>query len=227
MERRDFNLKIKSIDDQGTFTGMASVYGNVDLGGDVVDAGAFARTLSPGKTFPVLWQHKTDEPIGSCKVMDSRDGLQVSGTLLMSDPTAQKAYKFMREGIIKGMSIGYDTVQSGYVGDIRHLTELKLWEVSIVTFPMNEMAVVSGIKSLSDEDRTKHLKAIDEHRKEIDRHQQGILMHLNAMLDNLDDADPADDPALIEGDGSDDGMDKAILVELQKLAEQASTLTAR
>jgi len=221
VQHKDFQLRIKSIDDAGSFTGMASVYGNVDLGNDVVDAGAFSRTLSPGKTFPVLWQHKTDEPIGSCKVIDSRDGLQVSGTLLMSDPTAQKAYRFMREGIIKGMSIGYDTVQSSYDGDVRHLTELKLWEISIVTFPMNEMAVVSGIKSLSDADRAKHLKAINEHRKAIDRHQQGILMHLNAMLDNLDDTDRADNSALFEGDEG-----KALLVELQQLAEQASALAA-
>lgn len=230
MERRDFNLKIKSIDDQGTFTGMASVYGNVDLGGDVVDAGAFSRTLSPGKTFPVLWQHKTDEPIGSCKVIDSRDGLQVSGTLLMSDPTAQKAYKFMREGIIKGMSIGYDTVQSSYDGDVRHLTELKLWEISIVTFPMNESAVVTGVKSITDADRAKHMKAISDHRKAIDRHQQGIQIHLKAMFDGLDDEDDStltDDPALFEGDEPDHEMNnKAVVMELQKLVEQAAALAA-
>jgi uncharacterized protein len=147
----------------------------------------------------------------------------------MSDPTAQKAYRFMREGIIKGMSIGYDTVQATYDGDIRHLTELKLWEVSVVTFPMNEMAVVSGIKSLSDEDRAKHMRAIDEHRKAIDRHQRGIRIHLKSMLDGLDDDDddpdtnPADDPALLEGDTGDD--DKAFIVELRKLAEQAGALS--
>jgi uncharacterized protein len=119
---------------------------------------------------------------------------------------------------------GYDTIQATYDGDVRHLTELKLWEVSVVTFPMNEMALVTGVKSLSDEDRAKHLKAIDAHRKEIDRHQQGIEMHLKAMLDNLDDTNPADDPALLECDESGDGMDKAFLVELQKLAEQAADL---
>jgi hypothetical protein len=61
---------------------------------------------------------------------------------------------------------------------VRHLTELKLWEISAVTFPMNESAVVTGVKGLSDDERARHLKAINEHRKAIDRHQQGIRTHL-------------------------------------------------
>ena len=43
MEQRDFNLKIKSLDDAGTFVGMGAVYDNVDLGNDVIDPGAFAE----------------------------------------------------------------------------------------------------------------------------------------------------------------------------------------
>jgi hypothetical protein len=107
--------------------------------------------------------------------------------------------------------------------DVRHLTELKLWEISAVTFPMNESAVVTGVKGLSDDERARHLKAINEHRKAIDRHQQGIRTHLKEMLDGLDDTSPADDPALFEGD---EEMNKAFLVELQKLAEQAAFLAA-
>ncbi|MBB5331870.1 HK97 family phage prohead protease [Tunturiibacter gelidoferens] len=229
MERHDFSLKIKSIDDAGQFVGLGAVYNNVDLGNDVIDPGAFSRTLSAGKKFPVLWQHDPSNPIGHCVVTDGRDGIQVNGVLELSDPTAKKAHTFMKAGIVKGMSIGYDTIQSTFDGDIRHLSELKLWEISVVTFPMNESAVISGVKSLSDDDRAKHLKAIDEHRKAIDRHQRGIRIHLKSMLDGLDDDDddadnnPADDPAMLEGDTGDD--DKAFLVELQKLAEQAGALS--
>jgi HK97 family phage prohead protease len=226
VERRDFNLKIKSLDDAGTFVGMGAVYNNVDLGGDLIEPGAFTRTLSAGKKFPVLWQHKTDEPIGFCQITDTREGLQVNGTLELSDPTARKAFTFMKAGVIKGLSIGYDTIQATYDGDVRHLTELKLWEISCVTFPMNESAVVTGVKSLTDADRAKHMKAIDSHRKTIDRSQRAIREHLKAMFDGLDDEDDTnlpDDPALFEGD---EEMNKAFLVELQKLAEQASALTA-
>jgi uncharacterized protein len=230
MERHDFNLKIKSITDAGTWTGLCAVYNNVDLGNDVIDPGAFTRTLSVGKKWPVLWQHSPSDPIGWCSITDSREGLQVSGTLELSDPTAQKAYTFMKAGVTKGMSIGYDTIQSTYVGDVRHLTELRLWEASIVTFPMNEMALVSGIKSLSDADRSKHIAAIGEHLKAIGAHQRGIAESMKAMFDLDDDTDDSDtdDLALLEDETDDDNDgDKAFLLEIRQLAEQAGALATR
>jgi uncharacterized protein len=122
----------------------------------------------------------------------------------------------------KGLSIGYETIQSTYDGDIRHLTELRLWEISFVTFPINESAQVSGVKALSDDERATHLKAIDEHRKAIDRHQRGMRMHLKSLLDLPDDDD--DDEPLLEGEDDDDDGDKAFVAELRKLADQAQEL---
>jgi uncharacterized protein len=146
----------------------------------------------------------------------------VNFTLILTDPTAQKAYTFMKAGVVKGLSIGYDTIQSTYDGDIRHLTELHLWEISCVSFPMNESAQVSGVKALSDDERTTHLQAINEHRKAIDRHQRAMRMHLKSLLDLSDDgADDTDEP-LLEGDD-----DKAsFLAELKQLAEQAQDLAS-
>ena len=177
----------------------------------------------------MLWQHDASSPIGHCKITDTPQGLQVTGTLMLSDPTAQKAHTFMKAGVVKGLSIGYDTIQSTYDGDIRHLTELRLWEISCVTFPMNQSAQVSAVKALSDGERADHLKAINEHRKAIARHTVGIQGHLKSMLDfddadDSDDDDDTDDEPLLEGeDGEDD--DKAFLVELRKVAEQAAALT--
>jgi uncharacterized protein len=224
MDHRNFNWKIKSLDDAGTFVGLGAVYGNVDLGNDVIDPGAFSRTLSPGKQWPILWQHDASSPIGSCKITDTPQGLQVNGKLELEDPTARKAYTFMKVGVVRGLSIGYETLQSTYEGDIRHLTELRLWEISCVTFPMNESAQVSGVKALSADDMAQHLKAIDTHRKAIARHVVGIQAHLKSMLDFDDDDDADDDPDLVEGEDGDDD-DKAFLVELRKLAEQAEALT--
>jgi HK97 family phage prohead protease len=59
----------------------------------------------------------------------------VDETLLLQDPTALKAYTFMKAGVIKGMSIGFETLQSSINGDVRQLKELRLWEISVVTFP--------------------------------------------------------------------------------------------
>jgi hypothetical protein len=230
-QRLDFSFKIKSTSDEsGTFVGMAATYGNVDLGSDVIEKGAFTRTLSAGKDFPILWQHQTDNPIGLAKITDTAQGLQVNGTLLLADPVAQRAYALIKGGVIRGLSIGYETIQSMYDSEteVRHLTEIKLYEVSCVTFPMNELAGISSVKALSDADRSKHLKAIDEHRKAIDRHQRGMRMNLKALFgDDLFEDDPADDPALLESEEGDEGeeeMSKAFMVELQKFATQAREL---
>ena len=117
----------------------------------------------------------------------------VKGSLLLEDPTARKAYQFLKAGILKGLSIGFETIKSAFNGDVRELSEIRLWEGSIVTFPMNEAAAVTSVKALSDAERSKHLKSIDEHRKAIDRHQRGMRMNLKALfgddLFNDDDVD--------------------------------------
>jgi uncharacterized protein len=230
VERANFSLKIKSVDEAGKFTGIGAVYNNVDLGGDKILPGAFSRTLAAGKAFPLLWQHNPSDPIGSVKATDTSQGLMVEGQLLLSDPTAAKAYQFLKAGIIRGLSIGYETVKSAFVDDVRELSELKLWELSVVTFPMNESAMVTGIKAMSDDDRAKHMKSIGEHCKAIGRHQRGIREHMKAMLDGVDDdEDEFDDPALLESDegNNEDEVDKAFVMELRKLAKEAASLAAQ
>jgi HK97 family phage prohead protease len=228
VDRKSFSLKIKSVAEDGSFVGVASTYGDVDLGGDRILPGAFNRTLAATKQFPLLWQHIPSEPIGSVKCTDTPQGLQVEGQLLLSDPTAQKCYKFLKAGIIKGLSIGYQTIKSNFVDDVRELSELRLWEVSCVTFPMNLDAAVTGIKSMSDEDRATHFKAIDRHRKSIDRAQRGIREHMKALFDGLDDED-VDDPDVLEAD--DDEQDpenegrSMVLAELKSLAAAAEELS--
>jgi HK97 family phage prohead protease len=222
MERANFNLKIKSISEDGTFVGMGAVFNNVDLGKDRILPGAFDRTLQAGKQFPLLWQHDPSHPIGTFKATSTQQGLLIEGQLLLSDSTGAKAYNLLKNQVIKGLSIGYETIKSSFVDDVRELQELKLWECSIVTFPMNESAMVTGIKAMSDDDRGEHLKAIDTHRKAIDRHQRGIREHLKAMFDGCDD----DDAALLESEEDDDGeeMTKAFVFEMRKLVEQAREL---
>lgn len=149
---KTFKLEIKEFGAPGSFTGMASVYGNKDLGGDVVEPGAFAKSISDkGGEVPILWQHDPSEPIGLGKLTDTSNGLQIQGELAIdSSSTAQKAYGLLKRGILKGLSIGYDTVRSDVKDTTRYLKELKLWEVSIVTFPMNEMASITGVKAVED-----------------------------------------------------------------------------
>lgn len=144
---KHFQLKFTSLDDAGTFEGMLSPYGNVDLGDDIVDPGAFTKTiLEKGLTRPILWQHDTKQPIGQLNLIDSAEGMRFKGTLLLEIPKAYEAYLLLKARVISGMSIGYDSVKDVVEDGIRHIKELKLWEGSVVTFPMNELALVTSVK---------------------------------------------------------------------------------
>ena len=140
-------LEIKGITEEGMFEGNLSPYGNVDGGGDVVEPGAYDQTLKlKGPTRPLLWQHRSAEPIGELTLESRKDGLWCTGQLLLADTTAQKAYLFIKAGIVKGLSIGFESVKDSIENGVRHLKEIKLYEGSIVTFPMNEMALITSVK---------------------------------------------------------------------------------
>lgn len=153
IKQRSLRLEIKALNEDGTFEGLLSPYGNVDGGGDVVEAGAFTKSLSEfGNVVPMLWQHKADCPIGDLTLSDQSDGLYCKGKLLLDIAEASKAYTLLKAGIIKGLSIGYETIKSQVIGSVRHLKELRLYEGSVVTFPMNELASVTSVKSLERKD---------------------------------------------------------------------------
>lgn len=141
-------LEIKEITAEGSFEGMLSPYGNVDGGGDVVVPGAYTKTLKDrGNKIPLLWQHKSDVPVGDLTLEDRPEGLWCKGQLLMALPEAQKAYLLIKARIVKGLSIGFEAIKDAIEGGIRHLKEIKLYEGSIVTFPMNEQALIASVKA--------------------------------------------------------------------------------
>jgi uncharacterized protein len=140
-------FEIKEISEAGEFEGVLSPYGNVDSTGDVVEPGSYAKTLKEGgSTRPLLWQHKTDTPIGEIVLDDRKDGLWAKGKLLMELPEAQKAYLLIKARIVKGLSIGFTTIKDTVESGIRHLHEIKLYEGSIVTFPANSLALITSVK---------------------------------------------------------------------------------
>jgi HK97 family phage prohead protease len=146
---------VKQVSDQGEFEGYASMY-SVDLGGDIVNPGAFQRTLNEyknrGKWPKMLWQHDPNWPIGVWKEMrEDEQGLWVKGELIMETQKGLEAHALLRRGAIDSMSIGYSTKDAEYEGprgEIRRLLDVELWEVSVVTFPMNPDAQVTAVKRL-------------------------------------------------------------------------------
>ena len=155
-QRLDIPLTVKSVSDSGEFEGYGSVFGVKDSYSDIVVPGAFQKSLSAWrdkKQLPaMLWQHKIDEPIGIYTEMAEDDiGLKISGRLLIDDdPLAKRAHAHMKAGSLSGLSIGYMLKDWEYDKDKGAflLKEIDLWEVSLVTFPANDEARISEVKSL-------------------------------------------------------------------------------
>jgi HK97 family phage prohead protease len=157
MLTHDFGLKLKGLQDTGTFQGFASTYGDPpDLTGDVIEPGAFKQAIQQqGSGYPLLWAHSQAEPIGIGRVEDSQAGLILNGTLVMEDPAAKRAYAHMKAGSVRGLSIGYSVPQgegkTAYRDDgAQVLKEIRLHEISLVAIPANQRAVVTGVKALGD-----------------------------------------------------------------------------
>ncbi len=144
-------LELKQLDQDGHFAGYASVFDVIDTQNDAVQHGAFSETLrSNSRNIKLLWQHNIDEPIGVIDtIFEDPQGLYVEGRLLMDVPRAKEAYSLLKEGVVKGMSIGYSPVRFSYDPDngVRKLHALDLFEVSLVTFPANQEAQVTVFKS--------------------------------------------------------------------------------
>lgn len=146
-------LAVKSLGDDGSFVGYASVFGKVDSQNEVVAPGAFRRTLANGKAQmrvpAMLWMHDPTAPIGLwLQLAEDKNGLAVEGRLALSTQKGREAYELLKMGAIDGLSIGYRVVSSRIDSKrkVRVLTDVELFEISLVTFPSNDAARVSAVK---------------------------------------------------------------------------------
>jgi HK97 family phage prohead protease len=152
MHFKAVKFETKATDD-GVFEGYASVFDNIDAYNDIVEKGAFRKTIAENRSrIKVLWQHDASEPIGIPIAMEEDDkGLYVKYKI--SDTEAGKKAKILiQDGVVTEMSIGYDVVKDDYkmlgTKRVRLLKELKLWEFSPVTFAANDMAKILAVKTL-------------------------------------------------------------------------------
>ncbi len=149
-----FESEIKAENSKGIFTGYGSIFGNEDQGNDIMQKGAFTKSLvnRPVSKVKMLYQHKTDEPIGVfTEIYEDSKGLFVKGKLAMGTQKGREAYELLKMGALDGMSIGFraDPEKQGYNENkrgVRTLKEVDLMEISLVTFPMNESALIETVK---------------------------------------------------------------------------------
>ena len=158
-DRFDVSCELKLASNEGTETpglieGYASVFALLDRGGDIVQPGAFKKSLAEWKKLkklpPMLWQHDPDTPIGVwTEIAEDEGGLKVKGELVLDVPQAAVAHALLKRGGIGGLSIGYRTQDYDYdrTTGARLLKRLSLWEVSLVTIPMLPEAQISSVKS--------------------------------------------------------------------------------
>lgn len=153
------------VGDNATISGYASLFGEVDQGNDLVKRGAYAASLKrlseAGTSVKLLWQHDPGQPIGVWdEVHEDEKGLYVSGRLLTETRMGKEAAALVSAGAIDGLSIGYRTIKADRdKTGIRQLSELELWEVSLVTFPMLQQARV-GAKAEPGPDITEDLAGV-------------------------------------------------------------------
>ena len=153
----DFEFKFSEpVGEAATFTGYGSMFGNIDNGRDMVVKGAFAETLAakPTNRIKMLWQHDPAQPIGAWEELkEDGKGLFCKGRLMLSLARGRESYELMKAGVVDGLSMGYRTLKESYDTEkggrgYRKIEKVDLWEVSLVTFPMNPKAGVVAVKQM-------------------------------------------------------------------------------
>lgn len=190
LEQKAINLEIKSIDDeQNIVEGYASTFGgSPDSWGDVVVEGAFSKTIQErGNRVKFLWQHRFDKPIG--KVVDLKEdsiGLYFKAKISETEK-GKEVMQLMKDGVIDRVSIGYSTVKSEYDNstDIRYLKEVKLFEISAVTFPANDRAVITSAKNAQQMEEKTTEELLEETKTLINKGEE-TLNELKAKLNILE-----------------------------------------
>lgn len=195
LQVRSYDYQVKAVSDDGLFSGYGSVFGNVDSYNEVVAAGAFADSLAEtrakGRTFPVLWQHRSGEPIGNWDIDSIKEddhGLFGSGELWINEsPYAKVAYRGMKSKAITGLSIGYYVREDSFDEKtrIRTLKKVDLVEISVVTAPANDDARIDAVKAVIAQGGMPTLKEFEQILRESGFSRSQAVIIANHGLKHL------------------------------------------
>lgn len=174
-------LELKS-DGEGRFSGWASRYDEVDSYGDAVIRGAYDDTVREnGGQIVILSDHDPNKTIGLARMTLKAEGLWIDATLSLELQDARDAYVRLRDRLKSGLSIGYETLRQRTKGGVRELLAIKLFEVSVVTFPALPSARVLAVKSNDEgEALLAGLRSL-KHRIAADVISEGLNRYLATM----------------------------------------------
>ena len=213
MNTKACTVKIKAGADaglaEGEFIAYASVFGNKDSYGDVVQPGAFADTLKAWAAkaipIPLLWGHNTADPdFNLGEIVESTEddhGLKVHGRLDMESPKSAQVYRLLKSGRVSQMSFAYSIVEGEWVEPVGEgktykdayysLKVLDLFEVSIVPIGANQETEILAVKSAAASLRAKAGRVLSAKNEDIIRETVG---QLEQAAESLKAVLPAVDP---------------------------------
>ena len=200
MERVTAPIELKEAKADGSFTGYAAVFNNVDLGQDVILPGAFdqVRTTRDGKVRIALY-HDLHRLAGKASFEQDSHGLRVDGQLSLGVSYVQDAYVLMQDGVLNGLSVGFNILDGGSTWEerdgeyIRLINKAELWEFSIVPFGMNPEALVDSVKAASIRDFEVQLRGLGYSQREAKALASGGFKSLTHRDGESDSATLADE----------------------------------
>lgn len=188
--------------DNGTIEGYFSTYDKTpDSYGDIIEPGAFTETIKAreesGHPFPLCFNHDFSAVIGAVdSVKDTEKGPFISAHFLDTQ-LAQDVRKMLQSGAIYQFSFAYDikgrrnpTEEEEKEGVVNVLTDLEVFEISVVTVPANQNAVATEVKSVEPE-----TKQGRRNRKADEEIIRNCIKSLESLLDDGDEDKPAEDEA--------------------------------
>lgn len=180
-------FEIKELNDAGHIEGLAAAFGNVDRGGDKMLFGSLTKTLAErgNRPLPMLLHHDQRRPIGAWKEWkETADGLFLKGAVTLATRDGQEAHALARDGALTGISIGYVAQRKSFAGSVRNLEAVDLHEASLVAVPMNDLARVSSIKSITKAQDIREL--LQEHGVTRDRANEAAGLAWKAINEGDD-----------------------------------------
>jgi HK97 family phage prohead protease len=150
-------INVKRTPDKNSISGYGAIFGTLDADNEIIDRGAFASSLAQSrrsrKPILMLWQHDTTAVIGVWgSIVEDAKGLLCTGYLLPTVQRGAEALALLAAKAIGDLSIGFKTVRATRINGVRHIQEVRLFEVSLVSFASNSEACVT--ESANDEARS-------------------------------------------------------------------------
>lgn len=160
IKTKSFKVKAEESEESGSgyFVGYASVFGNVDSYGEVMEKGAFSDTLKEweGRKIPVFYGHDLTNPENNIGYVESAEedatGLLVRCVVDTEGPgNGPIVYKLLKEGRIDRMSFGFYVNDADHKGGVTYIKKVSLLEVSVVPAPANPEAAINEVKASKKE----------------------------------------------------------------------------